>query len=107
MNLCYGKIAEISERFGSEFYILKMDEFAENVSGFKKSFEKHYRNFNIGYSYKTNYIPYVCRKANELGLYAEVVSELEIDLARKIGVYPENIIYNGPGKTKASIEYGL
>ena len=52
----------------------------------------------IGYSYKTNYLPSLIKEMSNLGAYAEVVSRLEYDLALKIGVKPNKIIFNGPLK---------
>src|SRR5690606_3963061 len=64
------------------------------------AFKSRYENFIIGYSYKTNYIPYLCKVLHKMGAYAEVVSRLEYDLALKLGVAPEHIIFNGPIKHK-------
>ncbi|WP_187107402.1 type III PLP-dependent enzyme domain-containing protein [Treponema pectinovorum] len=57
----------------------------------------------IGYSVKTNSLPWVLCWMREHGALAEVVSEDEYYLARKIGFPPKNIIYNGPIKGKESL----
>ena len=54
--------------------------------------------FGIGYSFKTNSLPWVLSFMKEHGCYAEVVSENEYELAEYIGF--EHIIYNGPVKGK-------
>ena len=54
----------------------------------------------IGYSYKTNALPWVINYFNEHGCYAEVVSDDEYYLADSIGVKKNHRIYNGIAKSK-------
>ncbi len=71
------------------------------------AFSQRYPRVVVGYSYKTNYLPYICRLARNAGAYAEVVSRLEADLALRIGCPPEEIIFNGPVKRGEDIELAL
>ncbi|MCK5018862.1 MAG: hypothetical protein KAS32_17500, partial [Candidatus Peribacteraceae bacterium] len=71
------------------------------------AFSSRYEKLIIGYSYKTNYIPYLCNIIKDKGGYAEVVSRLEYDLALRIGQDPKEIIFNGPVKHYADIETAL
>jgi diaminopimelate decarboxylase len=91
-------------KFGSPFYILDLDRFHRNYNDFLQRFKKIYSNTQIAYSYKTNYIPQLCKVAKELGGWAEVVSEMEYELAVRVGVKPEEIIFNGPYKSPGGIE---
>ena len=90
----------ISE-YGPSFYLLDSEQFRENFLELKAAFSSFYPHFNIAYSYKTNYTPKLCKIINELGGYAEVVSAMELELARRIGVKEANIIWNGPYKNRA------
>jgi len=74
-------------------YVFDEEAFAKNVEHMNEAFGKYYPNFKIAYSYKTNYTPHICKLANELGCYAEVVSPMEYEHAGKIG--SSNIVYNG------------
>ena len=103
-NLNRDKIDELRTQFGDAFYLLDSEQFRKNYNELKESFSKIYRNFNIAYSYKTNYTPKLCKIVDELGGYAEVVSEMELELARRIGVKPINIIWNGPIKNPKILE---
>ena len=89
---------------GDAFYILESEQFKKNFHELKGEFQKIYPNFNIAYSYKTNYTPKLCKIVNELGGYAEVVSDMEMEIALRVGVAPENIIWNGPFKNSAKVE---
>lgn len=91
---------ELSREYGDGFYILDSDIFESNYERLEKAFRSFYPDFNIAYSYKTNYIPRLCGIVNAHGGFAEVVSEMELEIAGKSGVKPENIIWNGPIKSK-------
>ncbi len=88
---------------GDAFYIYDETRFISNFGALLSAFTRHYANTRIAYSYKTNYTPAICQRVNALGGYAEVVSAMEYALARRIGVRPENIVYNGPWKSEESL----
>ncbi len=98
MELTALTINKIREEYGEAFYLLDSARFENNYQELKQAFSSIYPHFNIAYSYKTNYTPKLCKIVNNLGGYAEVVSEMELELALKIGVKPVNIIWNGPIK---------
>lgn len=79
-------------------YVFKEKEFIDNYKRFFNTFRDIYPEYHVAYSYKTNYTPYICRLVKELGGYAEVVSLMEYDLAKKIGYDDDHIIFNGPCK---------
>ncbi len=97
-------ISKIKSEYGDAFYLLDSKQFRTNFIELKNAFSSIYPNFNIAYSYKTNYTPKLCKIVNELGGYAEVVSEMEMELALRIGVEPKNIIWNGPIKNPVELE---
>lgn len=97
-------IEQIRKEYGDAFYLLNSKQFRLNYTELKNAFFSIYPNFNIAYSYKTNYTPKLCKIVNEFGGYAEVVSEMEMELALRIGVKPENIIWNGPIKNPKELE---
>lgn len=97
-------IANLRTKYGDAFYILDSKQFQKNFLELKDAFSSIYPNFNIAYSYKTNYIPKICKIVNELGGYAEVVSDMEMELALKCGVDPKKIIWNGPIKNPVKLK---
>ena len=101
------KIKKLEEDYGLPIYIYHEKEFKENYLKLLNAFQKIYPKYNIAYSYKTNYTPKICRVVKELGGLAEVVSEMEYKLAKKIGYENEKIIFNGPVKGKALFEHLL
>lgn len=81
-------------------FIFDEAEFSRGIDGFRNALTEKFRDVTIGYSVKTNSLPYAIRKAKELGCMAEVVSHDEYQLARACGYSPRDIIYNGPMKSK-------
>lgn len=84
---------------GESVFILNINRFRENTKKLVSAFTAKYTNVSIGYSYKTNFLAKLCVEANKLGLYAEVVSGMEYEIARYLKVPGEKIIFNGPLKS--------
>ena len=76
-DLTIDKIRALSLVYGDAFYILDSKKFNNNFIELSNAFKTIYPNFNIAYSYKTNYTPKLCKIVNKNGGYAEVVSEME------------------------------
>ena len=104
MVLDSGILKGLQDSYGDAFYLLDSEQFKTNFCELKEAFSSIYPKFNIAYSYKTNYTPKLCKIVNELGGYAEVVSEMEVELALRVGVKPENTIWNGPIKNPKVVE---
>ena len=97
-------LEQIVDEYGDSFYLLNSKKFETNYHDMLSAFRKYYSDTYIAYSYKTNYIPKLCKIIDNNSGYAEVVSEMEIWLANRIGVKPTKIYYNGPYKKKAYLE---
>ncbi len=104
MKLTPSYINRLSQKYGRSFYILDSDVFKKNFLALRDEFRKIYPEMNIAYSYKTNYIPRLCKIVDDLGGYAEVVSDMEYELALRVGVNPSKIMFNGPYKNPEAVE---
>ncbi len=91
-------VKRMREKYGSPVYVIDEASFTENYRNLESAFRKVYPRYRIAYSYKTNYTPYICGKVHELGGMAEVVSDFEYDLAKRLGYAGRDIVYNGPWK---------
>jgi diaminopimelate decarboxylase len=107
MKLSWCNFDRLEKEHGESFFILDIYQFEQNYTEFLQAFRSIYANTNLGYSYKTNYIPKLCQTASALGGYAEVVSQMEYELAIAIGVPPHRIIFNGPLKPQADLERAI
>jgi len=89
------------------FYVIDGERLRQRYRAFRDAFGSEFPSCVIGYSYKTNYVPAVLRVLHREGAYAEVVSELEYDIAIKLGVSPGEIILNGANKSPGTIARAL
>lgn len=100
-------IEQLRTEYGEAFYLLDSAQFRKNFAELKTAFNNIYPNWNIAYSYKTNYTPKLCKIVNELGGYAEVVSEMELEIAKRVGCKMDRVIWNGPIKKVPIMEQFL
>jgi diaminopimelate decarboxylase len=112
MELDYQDLLGIELKCNSTgFYIFNEEKYKMNLIRLKNEFLTKYHNVSLGYSYKTNYTPYLCKIAKEIGAYAEVVSYMEYQIAKKIGYKDTDIFFNGPYKEydelKETLEKGV
>lgn len=104
MNWNLALAQRLTEQYGCPLYVFDEAEFRENYAALLNAFRRQYDRYEIAYSFKTNYTPYVASVVRELGGYAEVVSAMEYTLARKLGFPDAKIVFNGPDKGQAGIE---
>lgn len=87
-------------QFDTPCYIFDHEEFERSVIGFSNAMRAKFNHFTIGYSFKTNSLPYAIEASKKLGCLAEVVSYDEYELAKRCSYNPNEIIYNGPLKSR-------
>lgn len=99
------KVIDLIQQYGSPLYIFHSEEFEENYLELLGTFREIYPKYNIAYSYKTNYTPKICQLVKKLGGLAEVVSDMEYRLAKRLGYGNDAIVYNGPIKGDGLFEH--
>ncbi len=92
----YKTLVQLDKRFGTPFYIMDAGKYRVNINSFLLAFRQRYEKVIAAYSFKTNYVPALCQIAKNESVWAEVVSEMEYELARKLGF--DKIVFNGPIK---------
>lgn len=101
--LSWDSLNAAAANYGASFYLANLRRFEENFERLLLPFRQIYPRTNIGYSYKTNYLPQLILCADALGAYAEVVSQFEFGIATALGVQPTRIIFNGPVKGRSAL----
>lgn len=86
------------------YFVISEEKLNENIDAFKEALQKYWKNSNIAYSIKTNSLPWLLEYIKEKGVLAEAVSEEEYQLAKICGHEGFGIVYNGPIKTRESLE---
>lgn len=80
------------------YFVINKGALDEGLAKLNSALKAAWPNYVIGYSYKTNALPWVIEYFKEHGCYAEVVSDDEYNLAKSVGA--NRIIYNGIAKSK-------
>ena len=83
-------------------FIMDEEEFIKSIKGFQNALCSFFTHSVVGYSVKTNSVPYCLYQARQLNTYAEVVSFDEYETARLCGFEQNHIIFNGPMKSEAT-----
>lgn len=104
MNFDVEIIEKLKKEYDLPVYVFDRDEFVNNYHHLENCFKSIYPKYQISYSFKTNYTPYIVKTVKSLGGYAEVVSGMEYHIAKKLGYRDEEILFNGPDKGDEGIE---
>lgn len=83
------------------YFLINERELNGNIKELEKALEKYWNNYKIGYSCKTNSLPWVLNHIKSKGHNLEVVSDTEYQLVEKLKITNNRIIFNGPNKGKS------
>ena len=100
-------IDRLVKEYGSPLYVFQKERLVNDYNRLVDAFRSYYPKYRVAYSYKTNYAPRVCQIMKSLGALAEVVSDMEMNIAQRVGYRNEEIIYNGPMKGPQMEEFLL
>ncbi len=94
----------VAQKYGTPIFLVSQERLIANTKRMKSVFLNHYPDVAVAYSYKTNYLPAICKIICNAGAWSEIVSGFELDIAKKIGARMDETIFNGPGKTDKELE---
>ena len=100
-------IDDLVRKFGSPLFVFSEKRLRRRARQLHDAFATRYPNVVCSWSYKTNYLKAICAILHQEGAIAEVVSEMEFDKARGLGVPGEQIVFNGPHKPRPALEQAL
>ncbi len=84
--------------FNTPYYSIDLQKLEKNISDLRSSFSALWSNFMVGYSFKTNNLPWLVSWMKSQQVFAEVVSTPEYELAKFVGYTDNHVIINGPCK---------
>lgn len=96
-------VKDLIQQYGSPLYVFSERTIRETYAEAYKAFSTRYPKVQFAWSYKTNYLDAICKIFHQEGSWAEVVSGFEYEKALKNGVPGNQIIFNGPYKTKEDL----
>ena len=97
------RIEDLVAAYGSPLFVFSESALRERVRELRTQLGRRFASFDLGWSYKTNYLAAICRVFHQEGSLAEVVSGMELRKALAGGVTGRQIIFNGPAKTAADL----
>ena len=100
-------VTSLVKDYGSPVFVISEQKLRDNVRRLVRAFSSRYPSLQYSWSYKTNYLGAVCNVLHQEGAFAEVVSEFEYQKARSLGVPGNRILFNGPHKTRRSLEVAI
>ncbi len=96
-------VSQLAKEYGSPLYVVSEPALRRRYRMFMQAFGPRYPRVQLAYSYKTNYLDAVTMTLHSEGAWAEVVSGTEYEMARRNGIPGEQIVFNGPQKTKEDL----
>ncbi len=100
-------VKKLIEKWGSPVFVLSERTIRQTYRNAVRAFSTRYPKVQFAWSYKTNYLNAVCNIFHQEGSWAEVVSGFEYQKALGNGVPGNKIIFNGPEKTDAELEFAI
>jgi diaminopimelate decarboxylase len=97
------RISDLVEAYGSPLFVFSERSLRERVRELRAQLGRRVANFDLAWSYKTNYLGAICKVFHQEGSLAEVVSGMEMKKALAAGVAGRQILFNGPYKTEADL----
>lgn len=88
-------------------FVVDAELLATLTDRFRAALDRHWPRSVLSYSVKTNSLPWVLGFMRRRGVWAEVVSDREYELALHLGHSPDRIVYNGPIKSRARLRSAL
>ncbi len=105
MSLHGVPLVHLVKEFGSPLHVLNVDKLLGNLQGFAQGTQDLQP--TVCCSVKTYPVPGLLDVLLAHGAQAEVISEHELWLVRRLGVKPEHIIFNGPAKSDAALTWAI
>ncbi len=100
-------VKALMAEYGSPLFIFSERTLRRTIREARRAFEVRYPKVRFAWSYKTNYLDAICRIFHDEGSWAEVVSEYEYEMARRLNIPGEHIIFNGPYKSREALRKAI
>ncbi len=97
-------IEPLVQAHGSPLFVFSEATIRERAAAMRDAFTPLYPNVCFAWSYKTNHLDAVCSILHSEGWYAEVVSQAEYAMARRLGIPGDQIVFNGAYKPVAALQ---
>jgi diaminopimelate decarboxylase len=96
-------VEELVEEYGSPLFVYSQRVMEDRIRELTEALERRWPKVQMAWSYKTCYLDAVCKVYHQEGAWAEVVSGMEYQKARRNGIPRDRIVFNGPHKSEAEL----
>ncbi len=100
-------LADLCERHGTPLFLFDEERLRHNYLKFRDAFQARDCETVVCYSVKTNNNLAICKLMEQLGAYAEIISELDLHVASEAGFTADRIILDGPYKPEPLLREAL
>ena len=100
-------IDALCKEYGSPLFVFSERRLRSRIREARDAFARRYPQTTMCWSYKTNYLDAICAIFHQEGSLAEVVSGMEYDKARRLGMPGDKIVFNGPAKTEGELRRAI
>ena len=99
-------LAELADQYPTPFYLISQGQLQYNYRKLREAFAD-VEGLETYYSVKSNFESLVLRTLAEEGCGAEISGALDLELARRAGMSPDRVVFDGPTKPEADLEAAL
>ncbi len=97
-------VKSLMDSYGSPLFVYSEKTVRKTYKDAFQAFSSRYPKVHFSWSYKTNYLNAICNIFHQEGSWAEVVSGFEYMKALENGVKGDQIIFNGPDKSREDLQ---
>jgi diaminopimelate decarboxylase len=103
-------LAELAKKYPTPFYLISQGQLRDNYRRLRQAFAS-VEGLETYYSVKSNFESIVLRTLADEGCGAEISGALDMELAKRAGMQPHKVVFDGPVKPeedlRAAIEWGV
>ncbi len=100
-------LARLAAQYGTPLFVVSGKRLERSFEQMKKAFLAEGLDVDVFFSFKTNPLPQALKALTTCGVGAEIISEFEMWLARRLGLGGDRILVNGPLKPRALLNQAV
>src|ERR1700730_18044647 len=98
---------DLVKRFGSPLWVVSESTIRNNYRKLRGALSKDYDNVILAYGSKAIHSPSILSILVQEGSWIDCVSFTQLELARRAGVSPSKIVFNGSNKSERELEVAV
>ena len=100
-------LADLAESYPTPFYLFSQKQLRNNFEQFKQAFAGVEGGLSVYYSVKSNFESMILKTLADMGCGAEISGAMDMELAKRAGMKPDQVVFDGPYKPDEDLEAAL